>query len=248
MKTGGKKDGQLWRAVPPDGYRALSDVAIHRSNSGIEPGTIKLPNDIDNRFMCVHESLCDVTEIDHCNWSDAGSGGRYDGATWLIRESAGMRVSRGSGDRPHNQQYHLKGFLGNLYNDMTMVFEVVNSTSENMKVTRKVTYGLTIKKENSNSTSSGFESSVSMKAQAGVEGVASTETATTFSTFLKHNTTFTLAETSSTLEELEIPFTIKVGMKGRLWQMIATDSKDGPGSIELKSKRYVIEEIPLNGE
>lgn len=251
VSTGGNRDGQLWRAVPPNGYRALSDVAIHQSNSGIKPGTIKKSNEIDDRFMCVHESLCAVTELDRwCNWSDAGSGGRYDGATWLIRESAGMRVSRGSGDRPGNQQYHLKGFLGNLYNDMTMVFEVANSTSTDMKdVKRTVTYGLTTKKETSNGTSSGFENSVSMKAQSGVEGVASTETAASFKTFLTQNTTFTLAETSTTSEELEIPFTVKAGTKCQVWQMVATDSKHGPGaSLEIKSKRYLIKQISLDGK
>ena len=36
-KTGGNNDGQLWRAICPANYKALSDVAIHQSNSGLKP-------------------------------------------------------------------------------------------------------------------------------------------------------------------------------------------------------------------
>ncbi len=107
--TGGNRDGSLWKAIPPSSdYVALSDVAIHRSNDGLSPGVTMAANHIDSKFMCVLKSLCSVTELGgNPIWTDAGSGGRFDGATWSIRGSLGMRVSRGRNDRPSQQQYKL---------------------------------------------------------------------------------------------------------------------------------------------
>lgn len=106
--TGGDRDGSLWKAIPPSSdYVALSDVAVHRSNSGLSPGVLKSAHEIDPKFMCVLKSLCNVTELGGVIWTDAGSGGTYDGATWSIRGSVGMRVSRGGNDRPSQQQYKL---------------------------------------------------------------------------------------------------------------------------------------------
>jgi len=98
-RTGGRHDGQLWRAVPPSGYVALSDVAVHRSNSGLQPGTRRSADEIDPYFRCVHESLARSSSY-RLVWTDAGSGGTYDGATWAIQGSAVMRVSRGGRDSP----------------------------------------------------------------------------------------------------------------------------------------------------
>lgn len=109
-KTRGDRDGSLWKAIPPSkNYVALSDVAVHRSNNNLYPGVTKTAHEIDSKFMCVLKSLCDVTELgDNPIWTDAGSGGKYDGATWPIKNSPGMRVSRGGNDRPSHQQYKLK--------------------------------------------------------------------------------------------------------------------------------------------
>merc|ERR1712072_1670055 len=72
--TGGRTDGSLWRAVAPAGYVALSDVAVHMSNSGICPGTTESPNTIDPKFRCVHASLTIDVELFSCVWTDKGSG------------------------------------------------------------------------------------------------------------------------------------------------------------------------------
>jgi hypothetical protein len=93
--TGGAKDGQLWAAIPPPGYVALSDVAIHRSNAGLEPHVTRPAAEIDPDFRCVHRDLVKSTSVGRCIWTDAGSGGKYDGACWAIRDSQGFRASRG---------------------------------------------------------------------------------------------------------------------------------------------------------
>lgn len=105
-RTGGRNDGQLWRAVPPSGYVALSDVAVHGSNSGLQPGTRRSADEIDPYFRCVHESLARSSSY-RLVWTDAGSCGTYDGATWAIQGSAGMRVSRGGRDSPTGGTYIL---------------------------------------------------------------------------------------------------------------------------------------------
>lgn len=111
--TGGDRDGQFYEAVPEDGYKCLSDLAVHRSNSGLHPEKVVPPHVIDPDFRCVHESLVVCTKLGNLIWTDAGSGARYDGATWQIDSSPGMRVSRGGGDRPPHSQYKLKALSKN---------------------------------------------------------------------------------------------------------------------------------------
>jgi len=104
--TGGDTDGSFWKAIPPTGYVALSDVAVHMSNYGLKPGVTKPAHEIDSKFMCVQIGLCRRHELGSIMWTDAGSGGTYDGAIWRIRGgSAGMRVSEGKNDRPSEDQY-----------------------------------------------------------------------------------------------------------------------------------------------
>ena len=110
QRTGGDKDGSFWKAIPPSSdYVALSDVAVYRSNSGNKPGVTRALDEIDSDSMCVLKSLFTVTEL-HSNpiWTDAGSGGTYDGAIWGIQGLPEIRVSRGKIDRPSSQQYKLK--------------------------------------------------------------------------------------------------------------------------------------------
>jgi len=104
--TGGDTDGSFWKAIPPTGYVALSDVAVHMSNYGLKPGVTKPAHEIDSKFMCVLKRICHRHELGSIMWTDAGSGGTYDGAIWRIRGgSAGMRVSEGKNDRPSEDQY-----------------------------------------------------------------------------------------------------------------------------------------------
>merc|ERR1712070_1216565 len=105
--TGAARDGQLWKAIPPPDYVALSDVAVHGSNSGLSPGDTRPAEAIDPYFRCVHISLVKRTSLGRKIWSDAGSGGMYDGACWSINESDGFRVSRGGNHSPPTQQYTL---------------------------------------------------------------------------------------------------------------------------------------------
>jgi len=105
--TGAATDGQLWKAIPPPGYVALSDVAVHGSNSGLSPGVTRPAEAVDPHFRCVHMSLVKTTLLGRKIWTDAGSGGTYDGACWSINDSDGFRVSRGGNHPPPMQQYTL---------------------------------------------------------------------------------------------------------------------------------------------
>lgn len=106
--TGAPHDGSLWRVVAPSGYVALSDVAVHMSNDGLEPGKRVEAWRIDPDFRCVKAHLARETS-QSLVWTDAGSGGCYDGACWPINNgSQGMRVSRGGGHTPIGRTYALK--------------------------------------------------------------------------------------------------------------------------------------------
>merc|ERR1712232_535038 len=104
--TGGNRDGSLWRAVPPTGFVALSDVAVWMSNSGNQPGTERTADEIDADFRCVRADLTDSAWVGDMIWSDAGSGGKYDGACWAVMGSSagGMLVGSGSNDTPINDR------------------------------------------------------------------------------------------------------------------------------------------------
>lgn len=128
-KTSGDWDGQLWSAICPVNYTSLSDVAIHKSNHGLKPGIKRSTETIDKRFRCVHESLYQRPELINLVWSDAGWGGHWNGATWNIKLSPGIRVSHGESDKPHHDQYRLNALLGNLYKNMKSVFLLGNPLS-----------------------------------------------------------------------------------------------------------------------
>lgn len=69
------KDYACWRAIPPQGYRALGDVMM-LATSGYTP-----PNLPD--YVCVHESLCaDVQTLQGRIWKGKGSNARKDVALW----------------------------------------------------------------------------------------------------------------------------------------------------------------------
>lgn len=106
-ETGGDKDGQLWKAVPPTGYVALSDVAVHMDSGSTSPGSTISPDAVDPSFRCVHSSLVTIADLGECVWSAAGSGGKYDGACWLIPATGAFIASRGLASRPSDAQNKL---------------------------------------------------------------------------------------------------------------------------------------------
>jgi len=246
--TGGRTDGSLWQAVAPPGYVALSDVAVHISNSGISPGTTKSPNTIDPMFRCVHASLAKDAELGPCVWTDKGSGGKYDGACWSIRGSPGMRVSRGGKDEPPNHQHQLAAFTGQLYRDYDMVFAVDNpkGTAEPDAV-HKLTIGLS--QTNGTSTTTGVELGleIEQKFTAGVEGIASSSTAFKFSSKFSASTTLSGSTTSTTMTEVAVSVKIPAKTRVELYQLVVTDSQKGggAGAIKLKSAQYQIVNVPL---
>ena len=108
MGTRGFRDGSLWRPEAPEGYVALSDVAIHMNNHGLKPGVTKQPDDIDKHFRCVHKSFVESTELGNVIWTDAGTSGRYDGRVHGLRGSPGMIASINSRHHlPALQQHRL---------------------------------------------------------------------------------------------------------------------------------------------
>lgn len=67
----------VWRAIPPQGYRVLGDVAIFGSNNYDPPNSQK--------YMCVHESLCIPLQADQLTgpiWTDRGSESRQSVTLW----------------------------------------------------------------------------------------------------------------------------------------------------------------------
>lgn len=73
--SGKSKDYACWRAIPPQGYRALGDVMM-LATSGYNP-----PNLPD--YVCVHQSLCaDVQTLQNRVWWDKGTGARKDVSLW----------------------------------------------------------------------------------------------------------------------------------------------------------------------
>jgi len=223
--TGGTRDGQLWKAVPHPGYVALSDVAIHRSNSGLYPGVQMGPNEIDPSFMCVHESLVESTELGECLWTDSGSGGRYDGAVWAIDGSLGIRVSRGSSDKPEYEQHLLKCFTGMLYKKMVKVAEHQRVSGEGLgsyKIT--FTVGQTVSDKVEAGLKAGFSASVGAKVSAGVEGISSGEVSTELTSFMEGHTTFSSETTRTDTVTHEITESLGVGVKLQVYQLHITDS------------------------
>ena len=54
--TGKERDGSLWKAIPPHGWVALSDVAIYKAND-FKPGDVRPAEEIDPDFRCVSACL-----------------------------------------------------------------------------------------------------------------------------------------------------------------------------------------------
>lgn len=242
-KTGGNNDGQLWRAICPANYKALSDVAIHQSNSGLKPGTMRPADKIDKSFRCVHEILCQKTELSNLVWTDKGSGGRWSGDVWNIQSSLGMRVSlRDKNDKfPLFEQYRLNAFTGNLYKNMKLVFSVENPDFKTVQAKYKLDIGLSFTKTVGTSEYKALETSISTKASTGVEGIVSGEVPVSFKAILATTTSFFTSETSTKLTTTEISYKIPHKKKVELWQLQVTDDKFGEaGQFNIKSNTYMV--------
>ena len=60
--TGGKRDGSLWKAIPPHGWVALGDVAIYKAND-FKPGDVRPAEEIDPDFRCVSALLAEEGDL-----------------------------------------------------------------------------------------------------------------------------------------------------------------------------------------
>lgn len=72
--TGSNADGSVWRAVCPDGFHALGDVA----QRGYSKPSLK-------EIVCVNSSQLVRAEIGSLIWNDSGSGGDRDFSGWAIQ-------------------------------------------------------------------------------------------------------------------------------------------------------------------
>lgn len=185
-------------------------------------------------------SMAEETELGNLIWTDAGSGGTYDGAVWDIKDWFGMRVGRGSGDRPSFLNYKLAAFTGALYRDMVMVLEISNPTDKEASASHKLTRGMTFTSGSSATHSAEFGIEVTAKASAGVAGIASTEMATKITSKFGASTTFSSADTSTQKTEVTIQFGVPPMSKVQLYQLIVTDSKTGRGDFMIHSAKYTI--------
>ena len=224
--TRGHTDGQIYKAVAPPDYVALSDVAISVKNEGKKPGDTFPPDVIDSYFRCVHKSLVVSMELGSLRWTDAGSGGKYDGALWDISESAGFKAGRGKNDRPPNQQWRLDYIPGPLYKRMKVVDTFTNTT--NVSITRTYTkqIGATITATDSASIKAGISTTIGSKVSAGVEGIASAEASSELTTFMEGVTSFSTTESSTTMIEDKIEYEVNPGKKFTMWQLCVSDAKD----------------------
>ncbi|MFJ4197618.1 Vps62-related protein [Pseudomonas sp. NPDC089534] len=71
--TKSKKDGAIWRPVPPNGYVALGSVC---TNDHEKPSL--------NAIRCVRADLVVASRVDELIWSDKGSGAKQSFSAWRI--------------------------------------------------------------------------------------------------------------------------------------------------------------------
>jgi hypothetical protein len=71
--SGARKDGTLWRPIPPDGYVALGLVC---SNDHEKPSL--------NAIRCVRADLVIASNVGDLIWNDKGSGAKQDFSAWNI--------------------------------------------------------------------------------------------------------------------------------------------------------------------
>jgi hypothetical protein len=240
--TGGNTDGQIYRAVAPPDYVALSDVAIHGSNGSKKPGDTFPPDVIDSNFRCVHKSLAVSMELGSLRWSDAGSGGTFDGAVWDISESAGFKAGRGKNDRPPHQQWRLDYIPGPLYKRMKVIDTFVNTTKVPITRTYTKQIGTTITATNSASMKAGISATIGAKVSGGVEGIASAEASSELTTYMEGITSFSNTESSTTMIVDETEYVVNPGRKFTMWQLCVSDAKDktDPSLFELQSRHVKI--------
>ncbi|MGB8920057.1 MAG: Vps62-related protein [Pseudomonas sp.] len=71
--SGSKKDGAIWRPIPPEGYVALGCVC---SNDHDKPSL--------NAVRCVRADLVTASKVNELIWSDKGSGAKQSVSVWSI--------------------------------------------------------------------------------------------------------------------------------------------------------------------
>jgi len=228
-KTGSDTDGQIYKAIAPAGYVALSHVAIHRSNDGLKPGVFKSADEIDGKFRCVHESLVAPEELGGLRWTDAGSGGTYDGAVWNISNSAGFKAGRGSDNRPPHLQHRLDYIPGPLYKRMQLVGSFENPKEATRPVEKNLTYtiGTTITSSVSSSFREGISSTIGTKASGGVKGIADVEVSVELTTFMEETSSFFSSESQTETVKKSSTYFVDPGTSVELYQMYVSDNKDG---------------------
>jgi len=250
--TGGHTNGQIYKAVAPEGYVALSDVAIFANHNDRPPGSTFAPDVIDKDFRCVHKSLVVSVELGSLRWTDSGSGGTFNGAVWDISESAGFKAGRGKSNRPPNQQWRLDYIPGPLYKRMNLVSTFSNTTD--VPITRTITrkIGTTITKTDSTSIKAGISSTIGTKASAGVKDISSVEVSESLTTFMEGVTSFSMEESSTKMYEDITSYIVNPRRKFTMWQLCVSDAKDetDPSLFELQSMHTKItsEEIPKTAQ
>eukprot|EP00979_Chaetoceros_neogracilis_P011890 scaffold3033_cov250-Chaetoceros_neogracile.AAC.3 len=233
QNTGGSRDGQIYKAVAPRGYVALSDVATHRDNSSMKPGEVFRANEIDPKFRCVHKSLVELAERDKLVWTDKGSGGRYDGAVWDVSGLAGFKAGRGSGDQPDYQQYSLNHIPGPVYKRLEIVgsFENPHEATKPVKKITKYSVGTSFSSDVSSSISAGISAKIGAKVSGGVTGIATAETSVELAAFLNTEVSVSKKETKNKLKEDTTAYEVDPGTRVTVWQLRVSDSKDGNGGF-----------------
>jgi hypothetical protein len=232
QSTGGSRDGQIYKAVAPHGYVALSDVATHGDNLSMKPGDVFPADKIDPKFRCVHKSLVERAELGKLMWTDKGSRGKYDGAVWDISGLAGFKAGRGSGkkEKPDFEQHSLNPIPGTVYKRMVNVESFENPHGATTRVKKVTTFsvGTSFSSHVSSSISAGISATIGAKVSGG-NGVATAEASAELTAFMNTEVSVSNTETKNEFKEKKTTYLVDPGTRVTVWQLYVSDSKDGNG-------------------
>lgn len=104
--SGNKLNYQLWRPVPPNGFRALSDLPNFRTNKSNDDVDWKLAQRNPD-LWCVSDKHCKASSIGNRIWTDAKTGSKQDGSIWKVNGSDFI-IASGNHNKPNVTVYALK--------------------------------------------------------------------------------------------------------------------------------------------
>ena len=223
----GHDDGSFWKAIAPEGYVALSHVAVHMENK-FKPGSHKHPDEIDPDFRCVHRSLAELADLGPELWTDRGSRGNYNGRVHGIRGSQGCIVSTNHRrDMPPATQHKLSAIVPKLYRDLEEVTGLGNSSGTTVPVEYNMQVGLTIHDTTMQQESDEYTQKIATTVRAGITDVAQTELTTEIGETQVRGKSISHSTVTAASQSVKVTFNVRPNMYTKLCQLVVLDSADG---------------------